>query len=118
MIKVKLGQIIKSKDSLIELSKQKLPIKISYLLAKILKECDKELNFFEEERQKKIKEMGIENDKKEIAIPDEKIKDFVEELNVLGNTDIDLNFDKLKIIDLENVNIESTHLLSLDWLIE
>lgn len=78
---------------------QKLPLKVSYKLGKLLKEIVDELNFFEEKRVALVKKYGKENERG-IAVDEsdtENYSAFLKEYQELLELDVDIDIDKYKI---------------------
>ncbi len=131
-MKVKLSQIINSQEGLKALLSIKLPVKISYALGKLVNKMQPDLKVFDEQKMKLIKELGdpapdspiINGEAQNWQVKPENLAKFGEELGKLLEIEIELNFNdsdpfqKIKIADLGEINIEPLQLMNLDWLLE
>lgn len=119
----KLSTIVGSQEALVKLMALKLPVKVSYKLKKLVIKLQPDLKIYDEKRVELLKEYGTENDNHAWTIKPENLVKFQEELGKLLDIDVDLKlgedkpFDKIKIEDLGAIEIESSVLVSLDWLI-
>jgi sulfopyruvate decarboxylase TPP-binding subunit len=102
-MEIKLGEIVNAKDSLIKLFKMDLPIIISYKLGKLVKEVDKEIKHFEEERFKLIKKYGELTDKNSYSVKPENVEEFAKDLKELLEISLKLEIEK---VSLENISSE------------
>lgn len=117
-MKVKLSQIIASKDALRSLASLKLKAVTSYKIAKLLKPFSEEIETFEKVRVDKVKEYG-EQKGDTMEIPQENREKFSKEINDLLQTEIDIDEESiLKIEELGDASITGRDLLLLDFLIK
>jgi hypothetical protein len=119
-MKIKLGEIINTKESLQNLLNTKLPIKTSFILNKLALSLNPELENYEKRRVELVKEHGEEITKEdgttEFKVKQENIELFVEELSKLHAVEIEVDFTKLSIEDFGKVEIEPANLPL--WLLE
>ncbi len=116
-MKIKLRQITGSVEALKTLIGMKLPIAVAYNISKLIPQVDSESKFYEEKRMALVKEYGAETEVKgNFQVTPENLSKFVEELNDVGELEVELNFNKVKISDLGDATIEPKYLI--DWLFE
>lgn len=122
---VKLSEIINSQQSLNVLLGTSLPVKIAYQLSKLVNKIQPDLKIYDEQRMKLVKELGEQTDaEKDLwTIKPENMVKYTEEMAKLLDVEVDINlfadkpFEKIKIEDLGDINVEAKDLVSLDWLI-
>ena len=115
---MKVVDLVNSKDSLEVLIGEKLPINTAYKLSKIAKEVGAVLEAFNTKRSEILDGRSTEDAEGNLSViggmEDEVIKLMDEALR----EEIDFEYDKIHIDQLGDINIESRHLVLLDWLIE
>ena len=86
-----------------------LDAKISYSLYKLLKKIQEELDFYSKEEEKLVETYadGIDEKGKVIFSDEQKKKMFLNEIEKLQNTNIDLDFSKIDIslADIQNIKL-------------
>jgi len=98
---MKIKEIIEAKDAWLDLINQKFSIRLSYKLSKYIKLIESELKVIEEEKSKLVKEKyGVKGENEEWSIPQEKIKDFYDELNEFFESDSDVEEFDMSMDDL------------------
>ncbi|WP_042682535.1 hypothetical protein [Anaerosalibacter massiliensis] len=118
--------LLNSIPTLRELSKEQLPIKVSYVISKNIKNIEEELVVYEEERQKLLKqyaELDKEgkpkiNDKGHYVIKNEKQADFNKGVLELLDIETDVNISKINLNALEGLKISPLELTSIDFMIK
>lgn len=118
-MKIKLSQIINSKEALEELIKKELPIKISYRIQKVIRVIEPEYSSYDSVRHKLIVEKyGEENPKDSGSwkVKDENTSVFYKELEELLSEEIDIDVLKIKLPD--DITITPSHLYLLSWLVD
>jgi hypothetical protein len=116
-MKLKLDRIIQSKQSLEVLMKQEFPIVISFKMAKNLKLISEELKVFEEAKNKAITNYGTEKDGHiSIAQNSKEHKKYIEEMNELLNTEIDLDLNTTSIELLKDTKLTTGDMMNIDFL--
>ncbi len=87
--------------------KEKLPLKASYRLSKVLKQISSELGDLEQERQKLIRQYGeVDTEAGEISIKEEaKLNQFRLEFSELLKEEVELNFEPIALDDLGSVEL-------------
>lgn len=114
---IQLTDLINGQDNLRQLTEIKFPVKVSYRLSKLLNKVTSELSTYEELRTKLITELGTEDKKtKQITVTNENLPKFVEELNKLRQVETEIDFQKIKIAELGDIQIEPK--LLLEWVFE
>jgi hypothetical protein len=101
---IKLEQIINGVESLKELQEVKLPVKISYRIARLVVKLQPELTVYENKRNELIKELGTEQENGDFKITDpEKLKTFTEKMKELWDMEVEIDWELLKIDDLGDI---------------
>lgn len=119
-------ELLNSIPTLRKLSKEQLPIKISYTISKNIKNIEEESVIFEEERQKLLKqyaELDKEgkpkiNDKGHYIIKNENQADFDKGVLELLSIETDVNISKIDLNALEGLRISPSELTSIDFMIK
>ena len=119
-MKVKLSKLWNSQKALGALNVIKdLPIKTSYWIGKNTKKISREVTEIEEKRKELVKKYGVENDKKETSVPQEKMEEFSKEFYDLLDTEIDVD---LRIFNIDEFTGKSgltgQDMLQIDFLFE
>lgn len=126
MIEIKLEQLINSSEGLKGLSQKSLKARSAYAIAKILKAADAEMTNFNETRMDLIKKYGEKDENGELKtdengnvhIPDEVLNTFSIELQELLGTKVEINANKIRMSDLENVEFTPSEMAQLDEFID
>ena len=126
MIKIKIQDLLNSTEALQKLAQTSLKARPAFYVSKMLKAADKEIQEFNETRMNLIKKYGEKDENGELItdenqnckIPDAEIATFSEELNELVNTEVEINANKLKIEDLENVDFTPNDMSVLETFID
>lgn len=107
---VKMSDVLKAEEGLTLIAQEKLPVKLAYSIAKLLRKVVKEIEFFSEKRTALIKEYGVENkeDTSKFEIPKEKLEDFNKQMKDLAELEVTLNgVVKVKLDDLIDAKISA-----------
>ena len=125
---IKIQELVNSKNALIELKRQSLPVMLSFKIAKVTKKIDEELIPYDEVRVAKIKELGAEVKDKDgkltgefgVDISDkENYEKFVEFMEELGSHEVELEIPEIKSDDFPaNVMLSTDSAERLVWLIQ
>lgn len=122
---MKILQILDSQQGLKNLNETKLPVKVSYKIAKMIDRMQSPLRDYEEKRIALIKKLGKEDkEKNQWEVLPENLAEYQKEMQVLLNTDIRLSYsdnnelEKIKLDELGDVSLEPKDLAQLDWLFE
>jgi len=114
-MKVKLSKIINSVSAFKVLTPQATNAKSAYKLAKALNCIQQELDTFETVKNNIAKKYQEEVDGK-LQIPEEKVKEFTDEMMTLLDEEIELNVDFIPISDLAGLNITISNMMLMDYL--
>lgn len=116
-MKIKLKQIVDSEESLAVLLETKIPVKTAYWLNRFVQKIQPELKNFSERRMELFKEFGEEDkENNKWSIKPENSEKFVEEITKVLDIEVDVEIDKFKIEDLGDAQIESKHIINLNYL--
>lgn len=127
MTKLKLGQIVNTISLLAQLSTTKLPIKVSYAVAKNVNKLEKELDFFNIEKNKMMDKYCEKNDDGTLKISEEgnakildkHLDDWNKEYNELLDIDIDIDIHKVQISKLDDaIQFTPNDLLKIEFMLE
>lgn len=113
---IKLKSIIENKENIKALCSVKLPIKISYSINKISSKIDKELEIYENTRINLLNKLGDKLEDNSYKIKSENIDEWTKEIELLTNQDVDIDFQKILISDLGDIEIEPK--LLINWIFE
>ncbi len=116
MIKTKLINIINSTESLNKLAEKDLPIQTSFKITDILFTIEKEVNNYNQQKNKIIQKYGTTEDGINYNFTDENKIEFIQELEELNNHEVNLAMEKINLPD--DINISANVLYSLNDFIE
>lgn len=115
---MKLEAVIQFTPALQALYAQKLPVKVSYRIARILNIIKPDMLAYEEARMGLFREFGVSADGgNSYSIPPEKALEFNEQFKLLVSEDLKVELPKIKISELGDLQIEPQHLMALDPLL-
>ena len=123
-MKIKLGIILDSNNMLkaiIDNTELKIDSLFKFKLLGILKNIEIPVNNFEAVRNEKIREYGKENDEGNIGISaddTESMEKFTNDLNEVINSDVEVNIQKLKAVDVFDKGLPAEYLVGLYPIIE
>ncbi|MHA2013298.1 MAG: hypothetical protein ACTSWG_13090 [Candidatus Helarchaeota archaeon] len=120
-MKIKLSLLINSINSLNELIKKDLPIKVAYALSKNIKKINDEMRAFEDIKNKLFEKYGEdieEKGKKFKRIKEENLKIYQEELNKIIDDVCEIDIHKVKIDQFEDVKIKPGDLIAISFMLE
>lgn len=126
MIKVKISDLVGSTEALQKLAGKELKARLAWQVARLLKAADAELQSFNDTRMELVKKYGnkdengelITDDKGNCKIPEEYVSTFSDELTELVETEIEINSNKIKIDDLENLDFTPAEMSNLEAFID
>lgn len=113
-MKVKLKEIVNSVAEVRELRQLKFKASLTFSLVNFMNHLNKEMQSYEEVRNKKILEYSTDKKK----VDDDKIPLFMDEMNSLLEKEIEVPDFKLKESDFSGSDISPDHIFRLKWLIE
>src|ERR1035437_8045794 len=100
-MKIKIVEVVNSVESLNSLVEVKMPVKPAYWLSRIIKKVVPEVDIFNEKKNDIIKECEgkLSEDGKMFTFEGENSKKFAEKMKELGDIEIDIDVNKIKISD-------------------
>ncbi len=118
-MKLKNSEIWLAKEPLDKLLQVKLPVKVSYQIARLAKKIGEEYQPIETVRIGLVKKYGVPDDKGNISVVNakpEELEKFIKEYNELMETETEVVVDKITIPagQCEKLEIEPALLLPLD----
>ena len=123
-MKIKLSNVLELNNMLkaiIDNTELKIDSLLKFKLLGILKNIEIPVNNFEAIRNEKIREYGKENDEGNIGISaddTESMEKFTNDMNELVNSDVEVNIQKLKAVDVFDKGIPADYLVGLYSIIE
>lgn len=103
---------LKEESIFAQLQEIKFPVKVSYKIKRLVDKLEPILKAYEANRNELVKEFGEEQENKSFQVTDpEKLKLFYEKINELLTTEEEIEFEKIKIDELGDVQIPSKLLL-------
>jgi hypothetical protein len=126
MIKVKISDLINSTETLQKLSQQDFKAKLAWSIARLLKSAEVEIQEFNTTRMNLIKKYGEKDENGELItdengnckIEQNSVDAFSTELNELINTEVEINANKIKVEQLEEINFTPSEMAILEPFIE
>ena len=121
---IKLGAVLDLNamlKSIIDNTELKIDSLLKFKLLGILKNIEIPVNNFETVRNEKIREYGKENDEGNIGISaddTESMEKFTNDLNEVINSEIEVNIQKLKAVDVFDKGLPADYLVGLYHIIE
>jgi hypothetical protein len=95
-MKVTLGEIVSAEKALKDIAKRAMPVKASYSVGRICRTVGKELELWYEERDKSIKELGLQQGE-QITVTDANMGEYVRRLNELASVEVTLDCEPLDL---------------------
>ena len=123
-MKIKLGIVLELNNMLkaiIDNTELKIDSLLKFKLLGILKNIEIPVNNFEAVRNEKIREYGKENDEGNIGISaddTESMEKFTKDMNEVINSDVEVNIQKLKAVDVFDKGLPAEYLVGLYSIIE
>lgn len=126
MIKLKISDLLNSTEVLQKLAGKELKAKLAWQVGRVLKSAEKEIQDFNETRMNLIKKYGEKDENDELVtdennnckINNEFINDFSNELNELIESEIEINANKIKIEDIENIDFTPAEMTQLEAFVD
>ena len=107
--------------TIIDNTELKIDSLLKFKLLGILKNIEIPVNNFEAVRNEKIREYGKENDEGNIGISaddTESMEKFTKDMNEVINSDVEVNIQKLKAVDVFDKGLPADYLVGLYPIIE
>ena len=123
-MEIKLSTILELNNMLkaiIDNTELKIDSLLKFKLLGILKNIEIRVNNFEAVRKEKIREYGKENDERNIGISaddTESMEKFTNDMNEVINSDVEVNIQKLKAVDVFDKGLPADYLVGLYPIIE
>ena len=123
-MKIKLSNVLDLNNMLkaiIDNTGLKIDSLLKFKLLGILKNIEIPVNNFEAIRNEKIREYGKENDEGNIGISaddTESMEKFTKDMNEVINSDVEVNIQKLKAVDVFDKGLPAEYLVGLYSIIE
>ena len=126
MITMTLNDIFNAVPALREISTKEFPGSVTFKIARLIRELDKEIQLFEEERVKIANRYGekdengnlISQENGTIKIPEDKIQECNEEFQALFNTQVEINANKLPIEIFDSIEMTPTQAMNLEAIVD
>lgn len=126
MITLTLNDIFNAVPALREISSKEFPGSTTFKIARLIRELDKEIQLFEEERSKIANKYGekdengmlIAKDNGMIKISDDKIQECNEELQALFSTQVEINANKLSVDIFDTIEMTPTQAMNLEPIVD
>ena len=125
MVKLTNKEILEKVNVLGEISSRKLPVKVSYAIAKNIDKVERELKHYNKERKKLIEEYCLKEDNGTLKITDgnydiapERLEDFNKEINELQEIEVEMDIHKFNIELLNGYEMSPGELMCIDFMIE
>ena len=119
-VSFKLYEIKVMKEPLSKLIEKEIPVAIAFRLNKLVKAIDEHLVEIEEFRVKLINQYGVQNEEKnQLEVPANKMKDFTQEMNVLLNETVELEITPISITLFgDDLKLSTRDLMMLEKIFE
>lgn len=126
MIKTTINEILNATPVLRELAVKPFKGAMTFKIARLIRELDKETALFEESRSKLAEKYGVRNEDGEldisaegnIKLQEDKINECNEELSNLLLTEVEINADALPVNAFDDIEIFPVQAIALDAFIE
>lgn len=113
-MQITLREVNEIRPSLERLLKTTMPIIPSFRLGKVLKEIINEQREFDVHRDLLVRKYGVENpEKTEVRVPQEKVADFMNELNKLLDEKFDIAFSPIEVKSLGDISMPVEDMIHL-----
>ena len=115
---MKLGKIINALPALQKLAGENLTVKTLYRINKLMRRLDKEIDFFNAERNKAIEELCEKDEGTKYKIPEKNREALSQRLVSLSDIDVEPEIEPLKISVDEDIKLSYNDLKALEGIIE
>ena len=123
-MKIKLSEVLNINNllkTIIDNNNVKIDPLFKFKLLGIMKNIESDVMNFETIRNEKIREYGKPDEEGNIRIlteDEESMKKFTDDMNSVVNSDVDVNFSKLKPVDVFDKGLPAEYLVGLYSIIE
>ena len=112
---VKFSDILNADKALGKLSDEKLPVKQSVALARLVKKLNEEIEIFSDQREKLLIQYGeYKENEGGYLVPKKNLEVFKKNFNILLDSEVELEGGKIKITLPENSTIEAAVILGCE----
>ena len=125
MSKLTNKEILNKIDMLGEISNKKLPVKVSYAIAKNIAKIESELKHYNKEREKILEEYCLKDETGNLkvengnySIDPEKIDQWNKDIQDLNNIVIELDINKFNLDLLNGYDMTASEMMCIDFMIE
>jgi len=126
MIKIKLSDVVNATGTFNKIMQQSFKGSLAFKIARLARELDKEMQTFNEERQKIIQKYGNKDENGELIIDENgnikfdnaNIEEINQEFNSLLETELEINADKLPMDSIDNFEITPQEMLNIEVFFE
>lgn len=115
-MKITIGEVINSVESVKALQEVKFPVKVSYKLKRLVDKLSPIIKTYNTEKDELVKKFGTKNEDNSFSVKDEKLQDFYPEIKKLLEVEEEVDFEKIPVAELGDVQIEPK--LLLDFIFE
>jgi len=122
---MQLKYLVDGAEALGQLMQIKMPIVLSFKLSLFIKKINPAVEEFGKKRNELLAihaEKILDKDKKETGqmkfTDKEKAEEFTKEINLLLDTEVNVEVPEIKIAEFGNIEIEPKLLINLDWLVK
>lgn len=102
---MKLGQIAQAAPALAKLGEEKLTPRVLYRLDKLMQKLEKEIDFYNKQRDELVTSIGEHVKDAEYRIPAEKREEFEKRLREIDDIDVDGEVSPVVIPTSENITL-------------
>lgn len=125
-MKIKNEVLVNSVQVLRKLNNAELPVRVSYKLAKNIKSIEKELNIYEEEKQKLINKYGEKDEEGKSKVNENgminilDVENWNKDIKELLEIEVEINVEKINIDELakSDLKITPSELTLIDYMIK
>ena len=126
MITITMSDLLNSVETLQKLSQKDFKAKLAWQIARLLKAAEAEVQSFNDARMAAIRKYGekdengelITDEKGSCKIVTENVETFSNEINDLVKTEVEINANKIKIEELENLDFTPGDMVILEPFID
>lgn len=112
---IKIEKLVNAITAINKIVNCEISIKTAFRLSSLIKELNKHLETYNENRQKLIKKYSVEDEGNQI-IEKEKIHKFNEEVSQLGAEEIKIDIPEITLDMFEGIKLSTCDIMSIEWL--
>jgi len=126
LIKVSLNDVVNSSQTFNKLMQQSFKGSLAFKIARLVRELEKEMQTFNDERMKIIRKYGKKDENGELIVGEDgnvsfendKINDLNNEFNSLLETELEINADKLPMDSIDEFELTPQEVIDLEKFFE